>query len=79
MDAKVRNLDENAYRALRARAALEGRTVGALFNGAIRAYLARASVQQGTLSLRALRPEPCPDGNEHLSLEIDEVVYSSTR
>ena len=79
MDATVRNLDEDAYRALRARAAKEGRTVGDLFNEAIRGYLARAAIERGTLSLRALRPEPYPDGNERLSLEIDAVVYGSTR
>jgi len=79
MDATVRNLDENAYRALRARAALEGRTVGDLFNEAIRAYLARVAIQQRTLSLRALRPEPYPEGDERLSLEIDTVVYGSDR
>src|SRR3954470_7930816 len=39
MDTTVRNLDEQAYRLLRARAVLEGKTVGELMNEAIRAYL----------------------------------------
>jgi len=75
MNATVRNLDENAYRALRARAAAEGRTVGELFNEALRAYLARADVRSRKVSLRDLRPEPFPEGNEHLSSEINAVVY----
>ena len=36
MDTTVRNLDPQAYRALRARAVLEGRTVGELISEAIR-------------------------------------------
>jgi plasmid stability protein len=41
MDTTVRNLDEHAYRALRARAVLEGRTVGDLISEAMREYLKR--------------------------------------
>jgi plasmid stability protein len=78
MDATVRNLDESAYRALRARAVMEGRTVGALITEAIRGYLARPAVP-GASSLRLLRPEPYPPGSEHLSMEIDEIVYGNRR
>jgi plasmid stability protein len=74
MDTTVRNLDENAYRALRARAIMEGRTVGALITEAIRSYLARPAGHR-TASLRLLRPEPFPPGNEQLSMEIDGIVY----
>jgi plasmid stability protein len=79
MDTTVRNLDEQAYRALRARAVLEGRTVGDLISEAIRSYLARTSVTSGTGSLRALRPEPYPEGSERLSEEIDQIVYGIGR
>ncbi len=79
MDTTVRNLDEQAYRALRARAVLEGRTVGELISEAIRCYLQRGAVKRGTASLRALRPERYPDGNERLSTEIDAVVYGVQR
>ena len=78
MDTTVRNLDENAYRALRARAVLERRTVGALITDAIRGYLARPTTRR-TSSLRLLRPEPYPPGNQRLSMEIDELVYGSRR
>jgi hypothetical protein len=79
MDTTVRNLDEQAYRALRARAVLEGRTVGELISEAIRRYLGHGAVERGKTSLRALRPEPYPEGNEQLSSEIDAVVYGARR
>ena len=79
MDTTVRNLDEQAYRALRARAVLEGRTVGELISEAIRDYLGRPAVKRGSASLRALRPEPYPEGNERLSSEIDAIVYGVRR
>jgi plasmid stability protein len=79
MDTTVRNLDPQAYRALRARAAIEGRTVGDLINEAIRAYLARAREMRGSGTLRSLRPEPFPEGNEVLSFEVDTIVYGDKR
>jgi plasmid stability protein len=79
MDTTVRNLDEQAYRALRARAVLDGRTVGDLINEAIRGYLARFPVRQRTSTLRALQPEAFPEGNERLSTEIDAIVYGVRR
>jgi hypothetical protein len=79
MDTTVRNLDEQAYRALRARAVREGRTVGELISEAIRSYLERPELKRGKTSLRALVPEPFPDGNEQLSSSIDEIVYGAQR
>ena len=79
MDTTVRNLDERAYRELRARAVMEGRTVGELISEAIRSYLKRGEIKRGTTSLRKLHPEPYPDGNEQLSSEIDEIVYGVRR
>jgi hypothetical protein len=78
MDTTIRNLDEQAYRALRARAVLEGRTVGELINEAIQGYLLR-SVKPGRVSLRALKPEPFAEGNERLSSEIDAIIYGVRR
>jgi plasmid stability protein len=79
VDTTIRNLDPNAYRALRARAVMEGRTVGDVLSEAIRAYLARGMAKRGSATLRALRPEPYPEGNEGLSLEIDAIVYGIKR
>jgi len=77
MDTTIRNLDEVVYRKLKARAALEGRTIGELVNEAIRAYLATRSPLGKHASLRELKPESYPEGNESLSLEIDSIVYGT--
>jgi plasmid stability protein len=79
MDTTIRNLDEQAYRAIRVRAVMWGRNVGDLINEAMRAYLARIPVAQPASSLRALEPEPFPEGNERLSQEIDAIVYGDRR
>lgn len=76
MDTTIRNLDELAYRALKARAALVGKTVGETVNEAIRAYLGRP-IPSGAVTLRDLKPEPYPEGNERLSEEIDAIVYGA--
>lgn len=75
MDTTIRNLDERAYRALKARAALTGRTIGDTVNEAIQVYLARPADHLRTGSLADLRPMILPPGNEELSREIDQVVY----
>ena len=77
MDTTIRNLDDQAYKELRARAALEGRTVGDLMNEAIRGYLARPT--QGKRSLRALKPKRFRPGNENLSSDIDAILYGAER
>ena len=79
MDTTLRNLDEEAYRALRTRAVMQGRDVGDLLNEAMRAYLARVPVTQRGSTLRDLVPESFPDGNERLSQDIDAIVYSDRR
>lgn len=79
MDTTVRNLDEHAYRELRARAVLEGRTVGELITEAIRGYLVRATSLPKRGSLRALKPEQYPAGNKQLSIEVDSIVYGLRR
>ena len=77
MDTAIRNLEEQAYRALRARAVLEGRTVVEVMNEAIRGYLARPT--PGKRSFREAQPILFPPGNEKLSSEIDEIVYGVSR
>jgi hypothetical protein len=75
MDTTIRILDERAYRLLKARAALAGKTIGEVVNEAIRAYLARPGVDYRGGSLRQLRPQAYPEGTERLSQEIDAVAY----
>jgi plasmid stability protein len=79
MDTTIRNLDEQAYRAIRARAVIEGRPVGELITEAIRSYIARNTARLANASLRDLKPAPFPDGNENLSAEIDAIVYGARR
>ena len=77
MDTTVRNLDEHLYRTLRARAVTQRRNVGDLVNEAMRLYLARPELSptRPRSTLRDLRPEPFPEGNELLSAQIDDIVY----
>ena len=77
MDTTIRNLDEHTYRALRAHAVIQGRNVGDLLNEVIRGYLARVTETPRNSTLRALEPEPFPEGNENLSREIDMIVYGT--
>jgi plasmid stability protein len=77
MDTTIRNLDEVAYRQLRARAVLSGRTIGDLVNEAIRSYLARPERSARDMSLADLAPEDYGEGQEHLSEEIDAVLYGA--
>lgn len=75
MNTTIRNLDKQAYRALKARAALTGKTIGEVVNEAIRSYLARPKTFSRRGSLKDLIPETYPKGNERLSEEIDILVY----
>ena len=79
MDTTIRNLDEKAYRALKARAALSGMTIGETVNEAIRVYLARPDHTQRTGSLADLHPRDYPKGNQRLSEEVDAIVYGAQR
>lgn len=75
MDTTIRNLDESAYRELKARAALSGKTMGELVTEAIRCYLARPGALTKRGNLRDLTPEAYPKGNERLSEQVDAIVY----
>ena len=77
MDTTIRNLDPRAYRALKARASFEGKTIGDAVNEAIRAYVGWPGRREKSGSLRSLRPQEFPPGNERLSEEIDAVVYGN--
>ena len=84
MDVLIQDLDDSTYRAIRARAALEGRPVGELATEALRAYLARNASAEGVApdeaingaaeELRLLDETPSTrrgrDGKP-----IDEIVY----
>ncbi len=75
MDKTIRNLDASAYRALKARAAQEGKSIGRAVSEAIQAYVTRPASGPRAGSLRDLTPEPYPAEHDRLSEEIDTVVY----
>ena len=77
MDTTIRNLDQNIYRELKARAALAGKTIGQLVNEAIRLYLMRPEALPKRGSLGDLAPERYPEGCERLSEEVDAIVYGA--
>ena len=75
VNTTIRNLDQEVYRQLKARAARRGQTMGEAVNEAIRFYLAVPSPHERHGSLFDLEPEIYPQGSERLSEEIDQVVY----
>ncbi len=78
MNTTIRNIDVGAYRALKARAALEGKTIGEAVNEAIRAYLGRPAGGDKRGSLSRLTPRDYPPGNERLSESVDAVVHGDS-
>ena len=77
MDATIRDLDPRAYRALKAWASFEGKTIGEAVNEAIRAYVDWPGRREKSGSLASLTPEEFPPGNERLSEEIDAIAYGT--
>jgi plasmid stability protein len=76
VDATIRNLDEDAYRQLKARATLDGKSVGEAMTEAIRVYLAQAR-RRKTRSILDMKIRDLGPGTERLSEEIDEIVYGT--
>jgi len=74
MDTTIRNLDPHLYRALKARAALQGKTIGEVVNEAIADYL-NLPQSTGRRSLSELTPEDYPAGSQRLSEEVNATVY----
>ena len=77
MDTTIRNLDDIAYRELKAHAALTGKTIGETVNEAMRAFLTRIPKPMKKRSLSELQPQDLGPGSERLSEEIDDIVYGS--
>lgn len=75
VDATIRNLDGQAFRRLKAKAALEGKSVGEAISEAIRLYL--ATHRRKKRSLLDIKPEDFGPGTERLSEEIDDILYGA--
>lgn len=75
MDTTIRNLDARLYRAALARAKARGQTVGALVNEALRAFLKAQPPKARRHSFLDFKPIDFGPGTEHLSEQVDEVLY----
>ncbi len=75
VDKTIRNLDEHAYRRLKAHAALHDLTVGEAINQAIEVYLSQAIKFEKTGSFADLPSADFGPGNEDLSERVDEILY----
>ena len=72
MDITIRNMNEEAYRELKARAAIKGIKIGEALNLAIRCWL-----EEREIGKRNVVPEPSDwgKGTEMLSEEINKYLY----
>lgn len=75
VDATIRNLDADAYRALKAWAASHDLTVGEALNRMIRSYVRGPNSWPKTRSIADFPSEPWGPGSENVSQEIDAIVY----
>ena len=78
MDTTIRNLDPDTYRALKARAALTGKTIGEMVNEAIESYLRNLPIEKKTGTLADFEPTDYPAESERLSEQIDALVYRNS-
>ena len=76
MDTTIRNLDEKAYKRLKAKAAVEGITVGVAVSQAIESWLEEDKTKKRRVSLMDMKPESFGKKNARLSDEIDEILYA---
>jgi plasmid stability protein len=75
VDATIRNIDDDAFRALKAYAAAHGMTVGEAVTRMIRSYVRGPNAWPKTRSIAEFPHEHWGPGNEHVSDEIDKIVY----
>lgn len=70
-------MDETVYRQLKAKAAVEGISVGSAINQAVKVWLKKAGLRKNT-SLFQIKPESFGVRNSKLSEEIDEILYAKS-
>lgn len=78
MDTTIRNMDERTYRQLKAKAAVEGITVGSAITQAIKSWLNEEEERKKSVSLLDMKPESFGKKNSRLSEEIDEILYAGS-
>ncbi len=71
-------MDEKTYRQLKAKAAVEGITVGFAITQAMRTWLDKEEGRKKSVSLLDMKPESFGKKNSRLSEEIDEILYAGS-
>ena len=74
MDTTIRNINETVYRRLKAKAALEGLSVGEAITEAIKAWLSYRKKEKKA-SILDIKPVMSKRKNRMLSVEVDEILY----
>jgi ribosomal protein S8 len=73
MDTTIRNIDENVYRKLKAKAMLEGLSVGEAVTEAIKTWLGYRKEKKA--SILDIKPVSSKRKNRMLSVEVDKLLY----
>ena len=74
MDTTIRNINETVYRQLKAKAALEGLSVGEAITEAIKAWLGYRKKEKKA-SILDIKPVRSKRKNRMLSVEVDSILY----
>lgn len=73
MDTTIRHIDENVYRKLKAKAALEGLSIGEAITEAIKTWLGYRKEKKA--SILDIKPVRSNRKNKMLSVEVDSILY----
>ena len=77
LNITIRNINDSAYRKLKAKAAVENISVGAAVTQAIEVWLSKSKSKKGKVSILDIKPVPMGNKNKYLSEEIDKILYGS--
>jgi plasmid stability protein len=77
VDTTIRNLDDEAYRALKAWAALHDKSIGEAMSDMIRSQVGHPQPWFRAGSILDLPPVDFGKGTERLSEDVDEIAYGA--
>lgn len=77
MDVTIRNINEQKYKMLKARAALSGKNIGELISEAISLLLSMPDIQPKNNSFQDLISFDFGKQNKQLSSEVDKIIYGA--